>query len=777
MNKKITVLTIMYLAFFLSLQAQKFTDFRFTSEAIGWGSDFEGVINDTDRTITFETQQWIENIAELRATFTLDENFHDVKVDGIVQENNITTNDFRKKVVYAIGNDVEYTVIFVSPQASGLPVIKVETQNGANILNRENWVNMETFTLSDPNNEANDILRTGLESKDRIRGRGNSTWGHPKKPYRLRFRENTSFFGLPARENWVLLAEFQDPTFLMNAAAFQLGRNVFELPYTCSYQHVQLYLNGAYQGVYGLTEHRQADPNNEGTPGRVKIDTEEGWFVELDSYWDEDPKFRTENYDLPIMIKTPENLDAIPSIKADWDELCDLMASPEFPESGYRDLINISSFVDFLMANEIVRNSELWHPKSTFSYKDENKIINMGPLWDFDWAYNYSGSGHTYFINHTGRSGKHSFFQRFFQDPIFLVKFKERWNEKYEEIVAISTFLDESGKNIRTGLAEDSKRWNIPSGGYRADYDPDHAQQIEKMTTWWNNRCTLLNTELNKVELLPSSKDFGAAVYNYAEAPTQIFTLVAYGEISDLAVNLQEGALSNFEISDIQTEETGNGGYLVKVSVKPKDGLSVGTHSDRLILSGKNQEKEFSIEATVSYVVREASNDATLKEIKINDEMLLPEFDANVTEYAVNVAEPTITITGTTNHFGAMVDNVTDYSLDFGANEITITVTAEDGITIKIYTITVTRATTTTDIADVFATNLNIYPNPFRGTVRLVGAEGCVLQVTNPTGTVVYTQKISNSKETLQLEHLPTGMYFFQLKKDGKVKTLKIIKE
>jgi hypothetical protein len=43
--------------------------------------------------------------------------------------------------------------------------------------------------------------------------------------------------------------------------------------------------------------------------GRVDIDEDEGFFVELDSYYDEEPKFRTDSYNLPVMIKSPEDLD------------------------------------------------------------------------------------------------------------------------------------------------------------------------------------------------------------------------------------------------------------------------------------------------------------------------------------------------------------------------------------------------------------------------------------------------------------------------------------
>ena len=43
-----------------------------------------------------------------------------------------------------------------------------------------------------------------------IRGRGNSTWGLPKKPYRIKFDEKVSVFGEAKNKSWVLLALYGD---------------------------------------------------------------------------------------------------------------------------------------------------------------------------------------------------------------------------------------------------------------------------------------------------------------------------------------------------------------------------------------------------------------------------------------------------------------------------------------------------------------------------------------------------------------------------------------
>ncbi|MDR1585998.1 MAG: CotH kinase family protein, partial [Treponema sp.] len=270
--------------------------------------------------------------------------------------------------------------------------------------------------------------------------------------------------------------------------AFELGQRM-GLPYTNHYTPVEVFLNGVYQGSYLLTEQMQVGK------GRVDIDEDEGFFVELDKHYDEEPKFRTDLYNLPVMIKSPEDLDD-PSgydfVKTAINGLEAAMEADTFPESGYRDLINMDTFVDFLLINEIVHNNELWYPKSTYMYKDKGDAkISMGPLWDFDWAFGYTGSGHAYFNSPNSRSVKNAFFQRFFEDSVFTAQYKAHWNAKYVDIARMPAFIDEQAEKLRKSQAENFKIW------WTGD-TIDYFNEIEKMKTWWTARVAYLNTEINK---------------------------------------------------------------------------------------------------------------------------------------------------------------------------------------------------------------------------------------------------------------------------------------
>jgi hypothetical protein len=370
---------------------------------------------------------------------------------------------------------------------TGLPIITINTEGGKIIDSRENYINA-AVTISDPNDHGNDLEKTETQ----IRGRGNTTWWYPKKPYRIKFNDKQMLFGLTKAKSWVLLANHQDPTLMMNTIAFELGRRM-ELPYTNHAVHVELILNGVYEGSYVLTEQVQVGK------GRVDIDEDKGFLVELDSYYDEEPKFTTSIYKLPVMIKSPEDLTnpaGYDFVKTAINELETALynsAGPS-PDSAYHDLIDIESVAKFFLINQITGNSEAGIPKSVYMYKDkgDKKKISMGPLWDFDWGFGYSGDGNVYFESSSYPVNWHPFFKRFFDDPVFVETYIKIWDQYINDIRGIVLFIEETAARL-----EMSRRANFSV--WQWNNNPNYTNEINKMQNWWNNRISYLTNTINQL--------------------------------------------------------------------------------------------------------------------------------------------------------------------------------------------------------------------------------------------------------------------------------------
>ena len=143
-------------------------------------------------------------------------------------------------------------VLPFTPATSELPIISINT-NGVILESDENrskeYVDM-TLTLT---NTADPLI----DVHGSIRLRGNSTYDFVKKPYRIKFDQKYSLFGLEKAKSWVLLADYLDPSTLHNYAALTLAGTSEYLDFVPTPHKVNLYFNGEYAGIYTLCEQVQ----------------------------------------------------------------------------------------------------------------------------------------------------------------------------------------------------------------------------------------------------------------------------------------------------------------------------------------------------------------------------------------------------------------------------------------------------------------------------------------------------------------------------------------
>ena len=157
-----------------------------------------------------------------------------------------TVLDFSKPVTMTVvgnnGIEKKYTIEIMA--FTGLPIVYINTENNQAITSKDDYVNATIKIVEDIRTRAaGDIW----EDSVKIKGRGNSTWTLPKKPYKLKFNSKQSLLGEPKDKEWVLLANYTDKTSIRNELAFYMGR-MSVLDYTCRTHFVDLVLNnvGSY---------------------------------------------------------------------------------------------------------------------------------------------------------------------------------------------------------------------------------------------------------------------------------------------------------------------------------------------------------------------------------------------------------------------------------------------------------------------------------------------------------------------------------------------------
>jgi len=334
-----------------------------------------------------------------------------VYVDGELQESKVTRLRFDKDIYYVVtragismllpdvtddgtrsettysmqpyGRLVCVRVNWLTDRAE-VPRIDIVTADGQPITSKD-YFKDATITI-----DGRGIFPSMEETPMQIKGRGNSSWGWAKKPYRLKFEEKVKPLGMTKGKSWVLLANGQRGSLMSNA----IGMKAANLMGASAANHivpVDLYLNGEYRGNYNLTE-KVGLANN-------SVDLEDetaAALLELDSYYDEPDgqKFRSMPYSLPINIKEPEFDEGTTSltleqIRSDFNGFMSTL----YQGQDISQHADIEQLVRFMMVNELTLNYEFYHPKSTFCYResfesDTSKYV-FGPVWDLDWCFGY----------------------------------------------------------------------------------------------------------------------------------------------------------------------------------------------------------------------------------------------------------------------------------------------------------------------------------------------------------------------------------------------------
>jgi len=431
---------------------------------------------------------------------------------------------------------------------AALPEMKVTTRNNAAInaqsANRQGAGNCQStntyshkyvamsLTLTDAGNSRNNITVSGFA--DSIRGRGNSTWAVDKKPYRIKFGEHQSMFGTKKHRSWALLANWYDPTFTLNSVGFELGKRM-GLPGTPNNFLVDFYLNNTYKGIYQITDIVQV--NN----GRVEVDTTNGWLVEFDYHCPSDADEVDFNTDYPnnpsdarlhTYIKSPEK--NYQFVKDDINKLTRTMFQTQgFPTNGYRDLIDLESMAKYVLiqtfmdnfdfnnkamaAGNAVGGSNVAMPGSNFMHKDVGSKMVAGPLWDLDLAAGVDNQQnfpkHYQYYNYPIKP-KHPFYAKFYDDPVFLAKLKKNWDKYLNDIRDMTRVMDSIATHAEGSVEKNFALQNSGGGGgWGFSMNPEapktkqaYKDEVGKLKTWWNNRITFYQQEINKMNI-DTSKD------------------------------------------------------------------------------------------------------------------------------------------------------------------------------------------------------------------------------------------------------------------------------
>lgn len=401
-------------------------------------------------------------------------------------------DDFDLVVKAENGDENTYRVSFNCPQINTeLPVIRIHIPVSS-ITDKKTYRKAK-FDIYRPGSDEG--RWTASDAEIEIRGRGNSTWGLPKKPYRIKFPEKFSPIGLnhAKAKSWVLLAHDMDKSLLRNHLGFELSRILFSssekyhdeaaLDFTPCSQMVNVYSGDNYHGVYQMSDQMEVAKGRidldklVATDGSDPVKITGGHLIETNIHHDEPyPVSFTSSKGIYMDHKYPKDDDMdISQYKYIEDFIRKAEAalySSNFtdPVNGWRKWFDEKTLADFIIVKEFAGDMDGY--TSTYFYKRRgvDKIF-FGPVWDLDKGWNndkrtphgntlnqlmiYGGFYMPPYINP-------DWFHRFWQDAEFRQFVGRRWASKKEQLKSkVLSELDEKPKQMRKAIAANFSIWDF----------------------------------------------------------------------------------------------------------------------------------------------------------------------------------------------------------------------------------------------------------------------------------------------------------------------------
>ncbi len=467
--------------------------------------------------------------------------------------------------------------------SSNLPIVVVTTKQGETI-NDEPKITADIKIIFNGEGIRNNISDSGnvYTGKVGIEIRGVYSASLPQKPYGFETRDisgnklNVSLLGMPPENDWVLLANYNDKTFLRNVLAFDIFNKMGN--YSTRTRFCEVVLNNEYQGIYLLGEKikqesgrvdiaklKTADNTGDNLTGGYIIKNDyytatDRWksnFSPLNKpgaevyfvYYDPKPEVLTEQQKTYIQgfINTLETILYNPSFRA--------------PVFGYKSYIDINSFADYFILGEVTRNVDTYK-KSRYFYKNKDSkdgLLHSGPAWDFDWAWRNllencvhfnktDGSGWAYKINECfAWPVPPSWEVRILQDRAFANLIYSRYFELRKTILSqtqLNHTIDSVAGLIDEAQVRHFQKWKILGinvGTPESDAQPEtFSGEIQKFKNWISTRLTWLDANM-----------VGTATSSENDPVIQIKCRIFPNPVSDILYIESDKEIKNFALFNI----------------------------------------------------------------------------------------------------------------------------------------------------------------------------------------------------------------------------------
>lgn len=511
----------------------------------------------------------------------------------------------------------------VTFESSELPIVMINTL-GQTIVQGTKIDCMMDIKYNGPGNLTflNDVANV-YSGNIGIEIRGATSAGYPQRPYGIETRDalgannNVPIIGMPAENDWVLLSNYNDRSLLKNLLAYNIFGEMGN--YSPRAQLCEVIIDESYKGIYLIGEKIKRDNNRVNiatlNPEDIIGDELTGGYILQQNYWNESNSFQSNyspidhpDFDVHFVYEYPKPDDIQPEqkvyIASFIDTLETALYSENFadPETGFRKYMDVKSFIDYFLVNEVARNGDGFK-KSVFFHKDKfsngNKL-KAGPVWDFDWAWKNmegcsifqqtDGSGWAHQINDCFTDNYSTgWYIRMLQDSTFTNELRctyEEYRQTILDTTYIFNYIDNMGVLVQNAQQRHFQKWPILGlSGPAPDFGPvaeTYYGELDSLKSWISLRLQWLDDNIQglciPVIVDVSESNLSHIVKCYPNPANEYFTVEYYlssahnvslrlfNSMGQEVLNTSKGVQSPGQYTfRVQTEMLPTGIYILKI--------------------------------------------------------------------------------------------------------------------------------------------------------------------------------------------------------------------
>jgi hypothetical protein len=438
--------------------------------------------------------------------------------------------------------------------SSDLPIVLIDGYGTGKPEDKEVYKDVAFMVFEPQNGTTTLTVLPNLATRGGYHVRGQSSANFPQTPYKIEFWDNNGkdadypLLGMPSDSDWALIPPYYDRALIRNPFVYTLGRDMgMEAPRTA---YAEVYINyesrpvsdADYQGIYWISE---TIKNNKVRTNLKQLEEEDkvapkisgGYIFKFDQLAAEEPKLLCTGSDpipggfggpggpggpggggmggggstgtcwtdLELVDPDPTNVEQTTWLTAYIQQFHDSLHTT--PIGNYAEFIDVPSFVDYLIVNELTRNVDAY-VRSAYYFKDRDGKLKAGPLWDYNFSLAVGGQGTIDPAGgwqFQGTRNINNWYPKLTSDPAFMTLVKARYAELRQNLLSTAAMeqrITMLSAPLTNAVARDFVKWPVAdvyptsNGFVRGPTVATWPEQVQAMRDYVSARLTWMDTQL-----------------------------------------------------------------------------------------------------------------------------------------------------------------------------------------------------------------------------------------------------------------------------------------